>query len=142
MDLVVDTWVWETAQARSGTVACFESVELLAKVCKSTSHALLGDYEDEIKSEYDAHVRDELVKHFYVTIVFRGRFKKRGRTSITLTRHFDPDDLKFIEVAYVLPRAPVISGDSDFLELRNHLDEEPSIAGLEILTPGEIVARL
>lgn len=142
MNLVVDTWVWERAQSTDGSTDSFESIELLSVVCKSPEHVLLIDYEDEIKQEYELHIRAGLGKYFYETMTKRGKFRYHGRTTVRIVSRFDPDDVKFIEVAYVPPRAPVISGDSDFMDLRANLHLEPVICDLEILRPGEILPRI
>jgi predicted nucleic acid-binding protein len=139
MDLVVDTWVWETAQSTDGQDSSFQCVELLSILCRTSSNSVLLDYEDEIRKEYESHIRDKNTKYFYQTMTARGRFKYRGRTTIRLRNRFDPDDMKFVEVAYVHPRSPIVSGDSDFMELRRNIQNEPAIPELRILSHFRIV---
>lgn len=133
MYLVIDTWVWCRAQ----TIEGLDSLELLIKICRDCSHKLVYDHEAEILEEYRRHLNEPHVKRLFRDMTFKGKFVPRPRQEICI-RNFDPSDMKFLQVAKSMHSTLVISGESDFLKLR----EEDTNNCYNILTPREAIDAL
>jgi predicted nucleic acid-binding protein len=136
MYLVVDTWVWEKAQEGD-----FYSLELLAKICRKCEHKIIYDYEREILDEYEKHIEEDpsnAVHRIFKYMTQTGKIVPKSRSTVKI-ENFDKSDMKFIQVA-IPSSALVISGDSDFLEIRKHLINKK--LNVKILTPMEALDRL
>jgi len=135
MYLVIDTWVWKTAQ----TADSIESVELLARIARKCDYKLIYDYEEEILREYRKHIEQTPIKKIFNNMVQRGKMEPRPAIPKKINC-FDKSDLKFIQVALSTPDTIIVSGDSDFLELRKQLEKNK--IPLQILTPKEALEIL
>lgn len=133
MYLVIDTWVWCKAQ----TTECLHSMKLLIKICMDCSHKILYDYEEEILDEYKNHINEPFMKRLFWKMAFKGKFVPRPRQKICID-DFDKSDIKFLQVAKSVHSTPVVSGESDFIKLR----EEDINNCYLILTPQEAIAAL
>jgi len=69
-----------------------------------------------------------------------GKFISRPRAHLELDIDFDPDDLKFLEVAINSPHRIIITGDSDFLTIRD--EEQIRNNRIQILTVEEALKEL
>jgi len=134
MYLVIDTWVWEKAQQAEP-----ESMELLAKIQRKCEHKIIYDYEGEILDEYRKHIKQPPIVKLFSIMTQTQKIKPRPKGPIKI-EGFDKSDLKFIQVA-VSCSALVVSGESDFLELRERFLKNNN-QKIQILTPAEALDRL
>jgi predicted nucleic acid-binding protein len=137
MYLVVDTWVWKTAGQK--TEESLESLELLAKICR-ICHKIIYDYEEEILDEYRRCLEGSPIRHMFKIMTERGKIVPKSRSRVNI-ESFDKSDLKFIQVALSVPGSIIITGDSDFLQLRELLKRDKKLKktlhGIQIYTPKE-----
>jgi predicted nucleic acid-binding protein len=132
MYLVVDTWVWEKAQRGESLI----SLELLAKIYRKCEHKIIYDYDGEILDEYKNHIRELPIIRMFRLMTQTGKMMPRSKGDIEI-KDFDRSDLKFIQVAITTPNTLIISGNSDFLELKKHLEKNKKLKEVKILTPEE-----
>jgi len=132
MYLVVDTWVWEKAQ-RGESLA---SLELLAKIYRKCEYRIIYDYDGEILDEYKNHIRELPIIRMFRLMTQTGKMIPRPKSNIEI-KDFDKSDLKFIQVAITTPNTLIISGNSDFLELKKRLEKNKKLKEVKILTPEE-----
>jgi len=137
MYLVIDTWVWETAQAADP----IESLELLARIVRKCEHKVIYDYKEEILREYRRHIEQSPspIKNIFKIMVQSGKMVAHSEVPKEING-FDKSDLKFVRVALSTPGTIIVSGDSDFLELRKQLERNG--IQLKILTPKEALEIL
>lgn len=138
MYLVIDTWVWVKAQ----TAESPEAGELLYMVLRKCEHKIVVDCEEEIINEYKKHIAGHMAKLFQ-RMSQTNKILHRPKTQVNLS-HFDPSDMKFIQVALSTPDKIVISGDSDFINLRQKLimDHSIELRQLKIMSPEEALYNL
>jgi putative PIN family toxin of toxin-antitoxin system len=134
MYLVIDTWVWEKAQQGEA-----ESIELLAKIQRKCKHKIIYDCEEEILKEYRKHIKQPPIAKLFSIMTQAEKIVPKSKGPIKI-EGFDKSDLKFIQVA-VSCSALVVSGDSDFLELRERFLKNGN-RKIQILTPAEALDRL
>ncbi len=148
MYLVIDTWVWKAAQEGKN----YDSLMLLAGIARKARKCrfrLIIDYDNEILEEYKKHLKDNIVKKIFLELVKRGKIEHKPKAPIVIN-DFDKDDLKYIQVAVTILKhnqeVYVISGDSDFIELRKRIKEHNDITLRElskkILTPEEALSKI
>jgi len=123
--VVIDTWVLEHASPSTMPLTDDEidlthkAVELLARIMRKC-HRVVLDYDRDILNEYQRHRRG-FVSYWLQMIDMRSqKVDPRPRGRINLTVRFDPNDMKFLEVASVIPCTIIISGDSDFLTIKDN----------------------
>jgi predicted nucleic acid-binding protein len=134
MYLVVDTWVWEKAQEGD---PC--ALELLAKIQRRCQHKIIYDYEGEILDEYRKHIKQPPLCRLFAFMARTGKIEPKSKSTVKI-ENFDKSDMKFIQVA-IPSSALVVSGNSDFLEIRKRLTKNGRL-NVEILTPMEALDRL
>lgn len=125
--LVVDTWVLEYASTPRGQLTESQielhskAVELLARIIHRC-HRVILDYNGDILSEYSSHIRGFVGEWLQMVARYPMKVQYRPRSRVRLQANFDPNDLKFLEVAINSPHRIVISGDSDFLTIKENPD--------------------
>jgi predicted nucleic acid-binding protein len=133
--IVIDTWVWQRAQEFDST--CLHFLTTLYHECK---HTVLCDSDGEIEKEYYRYMDLNLVKKIFTELIRKGKVEKKYRCKIENDFGFDPNDMKFLEVA-VLVNAKIVSDERDFSLLKQKLqtDEKLSLRlnKVQILTPAE-----
>jgi predicted nucleic acid-binding protein len=137
-NLVIDTWVWVKAQ----NLEAPECGELLYKLTRLCKNKILCDDMGEIGDEYWKHMKG-VYAQLFKRICQMGKVVHRGRMKLNISG-FDPSDIKFLEVALACPGAFVVSGDSDFLSLREQIAKgrspSPLLKNIKILTPSEVLS--
>lgn len=119
------------------------ATELLSKIYRICWGIVL-DEEDEIRKEYDVHM-GEFARQWLITMsalksgAGTPKIVYRARTSLRPLAGFDPDDVKFLEVAVKTPGKRVVSGDSDFVDRKGDIAREYQI---EVLTVQEAIVEL
>jgi len=132
MYLVIDTWVWEKAQRAESP----EALELLAKVWRKCEHKIIYDCEGKILDEYIKHIKAMPIVFMFRIMTQTGKMVPRPIINLNL-EGFDKSDMKFVQVAISTPGTIIISGDSDFLEIRKRLKEDERLRSIKILSPAE-----
>jgi len=117
------------------------ALQLLSTIY-TNCHSVVVDEDGEIFDEYERFIRreDSLAKWFISMSNEPRKFISRPRAHLELGINFDPDDLKFLEVAINSPHRIIITGDSDFLTIRN--EEQIRNLGIRILTVEEALREL
>lgn len=105
-------------------------------------HGVVVDENGEIFEEYKRFLRqDEFLAKWFISMSNKsGKFLSRARGHVDLDTAFDPDDLKFLEVAINSPHRIIVTGDSDFFAIRN--DEQIRNNRIQILTVEEALRQL
>ena len=143
--VVVDTWVLERAFPpeapfeRNEIEVTSKAAELLSRIIR-VCHRVVLDYNQEILGEYSRHIRGFVGQWLKLASRCPDKIQYRPRGQIRLNVRFDPSDYKFLEVAVNSPHKIVISGDSDFLNIRN--DPEISAHGIRIMDLDEALREL
>jgi predicted nucleic acid-binding protein len=125
MFLVIDTWVWMNAAEN------LETARLLLNLFGDCKHILVYDDTREIEKEYRNRFSEHAFKIQYIEMIFgnfikKNKFQKVSKVRITNNFGFDSADLKFLEVALSVGAA-IISGESDFLDLREKMKGDPRV---------------
>lgn len=139
MYLVIDTWVW----AKAGELKSPESLALLLRIWKKCEHKIIYDYEEKILAEYKKHIRPLHIAKIFRIMTQIGKLVPKAKSSIII-ENFDESDQKFIQVAIAVPyNTLIVSGNSDFLTLREQLKEDEELGRrLRIVTPEEALGIL
>lgn len=123
--VVVDTWVLERASPKTMPHTDDEidlinkAVEILARIARKC-HRIVLDYDGDILGEYQRHRRGFVSRWLQMMISRSEKINYRPRAQINLTVSFDPNDMKFLEAAIIIPCTIIISGDSDFLNIKDN----------------------
>lgn len=119
--LVLDTWVL-------ATVATFgndwlKATDVLTKILKNC-HSVVFDFNNEVMHEYEPYInKQKWLEKWYKEMNKQGKIKLRPDNAIALTAYVTDDDMKFVRLATSLPGPRIIiSGDSDFTNLKQHPD--------------------
>ena len=117
------------------------AAELLSKVY-TKCHRVVIDQEGDILEEYSQHIRvnDFLRKWWIAVSSLVGKLTTRPRAQMTLDIDLDPDDVKFLEVIVNAPHRILVTGNSDFLAIRDH--QRIRDLGVRILTVEEALRQL
>lgn len=131
--LVLDMWILEHASTsrenltESQIELHSKAVELLARIIRRC-HRVILDYDGDILREYSRHIRGFVGEWLQMATRHPMKVQYRPRGRVRPTSNFDPADLKFLEVAVNSPHRIIISGESDFLAIK----EDPEIISRKI----------
>jgi predicted nucleic acid-binding protein len=141
--LVLDTWVIAKTKDAEDSITQWKAIELLSKILNAC-WGVAPDYEDEIRREYRLHM-GEVTEQWLIQMSAKQsalvsmKVVYRGRNSLTMIDGFDPDDMKFIELAINVPGKRIVTGDSDFLTKKTEIR---TTYGIEVLTIQETLDLL
>lgn len=130
---------WPTnPEQRMQIWSCLQLLSTIYTNC----HSVVVDENGEIFDEYKRFMRreDSLAKWFISMSNEPRKFISRPRAHFELDIAFDPDDLKFLEVAINSPHRIIVTCDSDFLKIRN--EEQIRDNRIRILTVEEALREL
>jgi predicted nucleic acid-binding protein len=137
--LVVDTWVWRKVEEADP-----HAVKLITEIIIKC-HKIIIDYEGEIQKEYERRLKNgSIIWKFFKYLSGNKKIVHRPKHDITINYiYLSDDDKKFIQIAKSMnPPAPIISGDSDFLKLRECIRNGNLNLDIEIFTPDEALNEL
>ena len=118
--LVLDTWVIASV-AKFGPEWA-DSLEVLTRILNNC-HSIVLDYENKVETEYRPYLdKEKFLRKWFSEMMSKGKIKLRGLTKLSLQLYITDDDKKFVELVVNTPDHILISGDSDFVANRGHLD--------------------
>lgn len=112
MNIVVDTWIIETANNDG-----YAEIEFLIKFNEKQC-TLVVDSEYQIMNEYNRYLKGFTRKWFKLILESHRIEYSSGKIPQKLKIHldgvFDPSDIKFLDVAYSTQEKIIVSGDPDY----------------------------
>lgn len=123
--VVVDAFVLGKAAERSSNSDKWKAIDVLCRIMY-VCHKIVLDpekaNEDNIIDEYRRQATSELTKWWLITIQTREKIAFRNRAPIIISVLTDPDDQKYFQVAINSPHKIIISEDSHFTDIANHIE--------------------
>jgi predicted nucleic acid-binding protein len=136
MYLVIDTCVWESAQNGDAS-----SIDILCKILLHPDHVILVNMKGDILNEYRAHIREPVLIRLFTQLSRSYKIRYRPRTPLKI-KNFDPNDVKFVEVANSTPNTILVTVDSDYDVFRQLQDSDSRLRLIRIMTPADAILVL